>query len=161
MPRLTASSASSRGVQVLTGRSAASGFSHGSRHKLHELLEGEGGGRSRALLSGQEHFDGLTQAFRLASGFDDLQPRLGCVPAIPPAPHGFIIDLPLVSNRGVAGPLGCCSDDVSALDQSLLALGAVDHTLQKLLLDGAQMNRTRLLGGHESSLLLVLPCILS
>jgi hypothetical protein len=43
MPRPAASSANSRGVQVLTGRSAASGVSQGSRHELHELHEREGG----------------------------------------------------------------------------------------------------------------------
>jgi hypothetical protein len=69
--------------------------------------------------------------------------------------------LPLLNNFAVASPLGCFLDDVTALDQSLLALGAVDHTLQKLLLDGTQMNRARLLGGHERCLLLVLPLILS
>ena len=58
-------------------------------------------------------------------------------------------------------PWAASRDDVSALDQSLLALGAVDHALQKLLLDGTQLNRTRLLGGHQRSLLLVLPSILS
>ena len=109
MPRLTASSANSRGVQLLTGRSAASGFSHGSRHDLHELLEREGGGRSRTLLIGQEHFDRLTQEFRLSRRFDGLQARLGCMPAIPKAAHRFIIDLPMLSNLGVAGPLGCFS----------------------------------------------------
>jgi hypothetical protein len=72
MPRPAASSANSRGVQVLTGRSAASGFSHESRHDLHELLEREGRGRSRTLLIGQKHFDRLTQQFWLACRFDGL-----------------------------------------------------------------------------------------
>ena len=66
MPRLTASSASSRGVQALTGRSADAGVSQGSHHDLHELREREGRRRSGALLISQENFDRLTQQFWLS-----------------------------------------------------------------------------------------------
>jgi hypothetical protein len=90
MPRLTASSASSRGVQVLTGRSADVGVSHESRHNLHKLLEREGRGRSGTLLIRQQGFDGLTEQVPLACLFDRLQAWLSCVPAITPPPRRFI-----------------------------------------------------------------------
>jgi hypothetical protein len=43
----------------------------------------------------------------------------------------------------------------------LLARGALDQPLEKVLLERTQVNRTRLRGEHKNSLLLVLPCILS
>ncbi len=50
---------------------------------------------------------------------------------------------------------------MTALDQSLLARGALDQLMEKVLLERTQVNRTRLWGGHQISLLRVLPSILS
>ena len=73
MPRLTASSASSRGVQAAHRPICRCWCFTGQRHDLHELLEREGRGRSGTLLISQEDFDRLTQQFRLSCRFDGLQ----------------------------------------------------------------------------------------
>jgi len=104
MPRLMASSASSRGVQALTVRSAAFSFSHGSRYDLHELLESEGGGRSRTRLIGQQRLNGLAQHFCLSRGFDGLQTRFSGSPPIPSALDRFMIDLHLPGNLLIGNP---------------------------------------------------------
>ncbi len=48
-----------------------------------------------------------------------------------------------------------------AADQPLLALGALDQPLEKVLLERTQVNWTRLRGGHKSSLLHLLDDIIA
>ncbi len=91
MPRLTASSASSRGVQVLDFPICRLWFFTRERHDLHELLQGEGGWRFWALCISQKGFDGLTQEFWLTCRFDGLQTELSRSPTITPPSHRFII----------------------------------------------------------------------
>ena len=84
------------------------------------------------------------------------------MPAIPPPSDGFIIDLLVCRDLGVAHSFGCLQDDVTSLDESLGIRRALNHSLQKLLLQRADMKRFGLRKGHEGSLLHgVLPCILS
>jgi hypothetical protein len=84
------------------------------------------------------------------------------VPAIPPTSDGFRIDLLVLSDLDVAHSLGCLQDDVTSLDESLGTRRALNHPLQKFLLQGADMKRFCLRKGHEGRLLHgVLPCLLS
>src|SRR6266487_3550021 len=84
------------------------------------------------------------------------------MPAIPPTSDGFIIDLLLCRDLGGAHSFSSFQDDVTSLDQSLGTRGALNHPLQKLVLQGADMKRFCLWKRHEGSLLHgVLPCILS
>src|SRR2546430_6124919 len=84
------------------------------------------------------------------------------MPATPPTSHSFRIDLLLCRDLSGAHSCGGFQDDVTSLDESLGTRRALNHPLQKLLLQGADMKRFCLWKGHEGSLLHgVLLCILS
>src|SRR5436309_783805 len=105
MPRLTASSASSRGVQLLTGRSDAVGASHARAMICMNCSKGKVAGAPGRASSVKRTSIALLSQFRLSCGFDGLQTGLGCVPAIPPASHRFVVDLLVLGNLRVTGPL--------------------------------------------------------
>src|SRR5437016_6055527 len=75
------------------------------------------------------------------------------MPAITPASHRFIIDVQMLSNAAITGPLKAIQDDVSAFDQSLGTRGALNYPLQQFLLQSTGMKWFRLWRRHERSLL--------
>src|SRR6266571_3415274 len=75
------------------------------------------------------------------------------MPAITPASNRFIINLQMLGNAGVTGPLEGFQDDVRSFDQPMSTRGAVGHLLEQFLLQGTDMKRFRLWKRHESSLL--------
>jgi hypothetical protein len=141
MPRLTASSASSRGVQVLIGRPAASGFSHGSRHDLHELLRS-------VKVAGAPGRCASVKRTSMACKRDSAARQRSRERS-----HRFIIHVLVLGYLRIARSLECFQDDLSSLDQSLCTRGTSYHVLKDVELQGTDMDWGSLRLWHRMLLL--------